>query len=65
MTTRIITVSIPAHKTPEQRLARKRERDEARTARKCRRFADRLFNSVAVGYCVFLLIASVLAACAS
>lgn len=64
MTTRIITVSIPVHKLPEQRLARKRERDEARTIRRCRRFADRLFNSLAVVYCVFLLLASVLAACA-
>ena len=50
--------------SPEQRLARKRERDEARTARRCRRFADQLFNGVAVGYCVFMLLAIVLAACA-
>ena len=62
MTTRIITVSIPGRMTAEQRLARKRERDEARTIRRCRRFADRLFNGLAVAYCVFLLIASALAA---
>ena len=51
--------------SPEQRLARKRERDEARTIRRCRRFADQLFNGLAVVYCVFLLIASVMAACAA
>ena len=48
--------------SPEQRLTRKRERDEARTIRRCRRFADQLFNGLAVVYCVFLLIASALAA---
>lgn len=47
--------------SPKRRLARKRERDEARTIRRCRHFADRLFNGVAVLYCVFLLIACVLA----
>lgn len=67
MTTRIITVSITAMTTaisPEQRLARKRERDAARTIRRCRRFIDRLFNSLAVVYCVLLLLASVLTVCA-
>ncbi|MBQ3557830.1 MAG: hypothetical protein IJA11_08575 [Oscillospiraceae bacterium] len=62
MTTRMITVSIPIPKNPEQRLVRKCERDEARIMRRCQRFADRLFNCVAVGYCVFALLACVLAA---
>ena len=48
--------------SPEQRMARKRERDEARTIRRCQRFADQMFNGTAVAYCVFLLIASALAA---
>lgn len=51
MTARIITVSIPVPKTPEQRvqeyvdrIERKRARDEARTIRRCQKFADDLWN---------------------
>ncbi|MBO5340515.1 MAG: hypothetical protein J6A62_05915 [Oscillospiraceae bacterium] len=64
MTTRIITVSIPIPKTPEQRaqeyidnLERKRARDEARTIRRCQKFADDLWNMALGGFTVFVAFA--------
>lgn len=43
--------------TAEERWARKLARDEARERRRWQRFADRLFNGAAIGYCVFLMAA--------
>lgn len=64
MTTQMITVSIPIPKTPERRaqeyidnLERKRARDEARTIRRCRKFADDLWNMALGGFLVFMAIA--------
>lgn len=64
MTTQIITVSIPVPKTPEQRaqeyidnLERKRARDEARTIRRCQKFADDLWNMALGGALVFFAFA--------
>lgn len=64
MTTRIITLTIPIPKTPEQRaqeyldnLERKRARDEARTIRRCRKFADNLWNMALGGALVFFAFA--------
>lgn len=64
MTTRIITLSIPFPKSPEQvaqeyidRVERKRERDEARTVRRCQKFADDLWNMALGGALVFFALA--------
>lgn len=64
MTTRIITLSIPVPKTPEQRaqeyldkLERKRARDEARTIRRCQKFADDLWHMALGGALVFFAFA--------
>lgn len=64
MTTRIITVSIPVPKTPDRvaqdyidRVARKRARDEARTIRRCQKFADDLWNMALGGFLVFVAFA--------
>ena len=64
MTTHIITVSIPIPKTPEQRaqeyiddLERKRARDEARTIRRCQKFADDLWTMALGGALVFFALA--------
>lgn len=64
MTTHIITLNSPIPKTPEQlaqeyidNLERKRARDEARTIRRCQKFADDLFNMALGGFLVFMAIA--------
>ena len=64
MTTRIITVSIPVTKTPDRvaqdyidRVARKRARDEARTIRRCQKFADDLWNMALGGSLIFFIFA--------
>ena len=64
MTTRIITVSIPVPKTPDRvaqayidRVARKRARDEARTIRRCQKFADDLFNMALGAFTLFVVFA--------
>ena len=64
MTTRIITLTIPIPKTPEQRaqeyidnLERKRARDEARTIRRGQKFADDLWNMALGGFLVFMAFA--------
>ena len=69
MTTRIITVSIPIPKTPEQRaqeyvdrLERKRERDEARTIRRCPKFADDLWHTAlgaGLAFFIFAVLVSI------
>ena len=56
----MMTVEYRATITAEQRAARKRERDEARAIRRYQRFADRLFNGMAVAYCVFMVMATIL-----
>jgi len=68
MTTQIITLSIPIPKTPEQlaqeyidNLERKRARDEARTTRRCQKFADDLWH-VALGAGLAFFIFAVLVA---
>lgn len=67
MTTRIITVSIPVPKTPDQvaqdyidRVERKRARDEVRTIRRCQKFADDLWNMALGGGVVFFAFAAIL-----
>ena len=60
----ITSLSIPIPKTPEQRaqeyidnLERKRARDEARTIRRCQKFADDLWNMALGGALVFFALA--------
>lgn len=67
MTTRIITVSIPVPKTPDQvaqdyidRVERKRARDEERTIRRCQKFADDLWNMALGGAIAFFAFAVIM-----
>lgn len=64
METRMVTVSIPAGsiynaKAQEyiDRVERKRRRDEARTIRRCQKFADDLFNMALGAFSLFVVFA--------
>ena len=58
MTTQMITIEIRVPKEVD-REERRRRRQEEREIRWCRRFADRLFNTMLVAFAAYMFVAVV------